>query len=92
MQASLTEYPWESMEKIRQYQPLNDVGTAYFILGETYRKNSNRAAARLAYQQVVDHYFYSQVADECLVWKPVEVAKQRLEALSNKEKNWFEED
>ena len=85
MQASLKEYPWESMEKIRHYQPLNDVGTAYFILGEIYRRNNNLAAAKLAYQEVIDHYFYSQTTDNCLMWKPVEAAKEKMEAYIIKE-------
>ncbi|MBP7162831.1 MAG: hypothetical protein KBB26_04780 [Candidatus Omnitrophica bacterium] len=88
MQASLKEYPWGSMEKIRHYQPLNDVGTAYFILGEIYRKNNNLAAAKLAYQVVIDHYFYSQTTDNCLMWKPVEAAKDKMYHLSENENLW----
>ena len=38
MQNSLTEYPWESKDKIFGYWALNDVGTALYIQGEALRK------------------------------------------------------
>jgi tetratricopeptide (TPR) repeat protein len=46
MQASLTEYPWESKEKIFSYWALNDVGTALFIKGEALQKAGKKKEAK----------------------------------------------
>ena len=44
MQKSLTEYAWESKEKIFSYWALNDVGTA-LLLREFYRNAGNNEEA-----------------------------------------------
>jgi len=83
MQNSLTEYPWESKEKIFSYWALNDVGTSYFIRGETYRKDGKIAEAKASYQKVLDDYFYAQCWDpQGWFWKPAEAAQQKIEELS----------
>ena len=38
MQEDMTEYAWESKDKIFSYWALNDVGTSLFIKGEAFRK------------------------------------------------------
>jgi len=83
MQASLTEYPWESQDKIFSYWALNDVGTCYFIRGEAFHKQGKTAEAKASYQKVVDDYFYAQCWDpQGWFWKPAEGAQQKLEEIA----------
>lgn len=82
MQSSLTEYPWESKDKIFSYWALNDVGTSLFIQGEAYRKAGNTEEAKTAYKKLVDEYYYAQCWDpQGWFWKPAEAAQQALEEL-----------
>ena len=82
MQKSLTEYPWESKEKIFSYWALNDVGTCLFIKGEAFRNAGNMDEAKKAYKTLVDGYFYSQCWDpKGWFWKPSEAAQQKLDEL-----------
>ena len=60
MQNSLTEYPWESNEKIFSYWALNDVGASLFILGEAYFRAGDMAKAKEAFQRLVDEFYYAQ--------------------------------
>ena len=82
MQNSLTEYPWESKDKIFGYWALNDVGTALYIQGEALRKAGKSAEAKQAYQKLVDQYYYAQCWDpKGWFWKPAEAAQQALDEL-----------
>lgn len=82
MQGSLTEYPWESKDKIFTYWALNDVGTSLYIQGETFKKNGKSKEAKQAYQKLVDDYFYAQCWDpKGWFWKPAEAAQQALDEL-----------
>lgn len=82
MQAGLTEYPWESNEKIFEYWALNDVGTSLFILGEAYRKADQLDKAKEAYQRLVDEFYYAQCWDNGgWFWKPAEAAQGKLAEL-----------
>ena len=82
MQKSLTEYPWESKEKIFSYWALNDVGTCLFIKGEAFRNAGNMDEAKKAYKNLVDSYSYSQCWDpKGWFWKPSEAAQQKLDEL-----------
>jgi len=82
MQESLTEYPWESKDKIFSYWALNDVGTCLFIQGEAYRKNGDMAKAKDSFRKLVDDYFYAQCWDpNGWFWKPAEAAQQKLDEL-----------
>ena len=82
MQNSLTEYPWESNDKVFSYWALNDVGTSLFIQGEAAKKDGNLEEAKTAYKTVVDNYFYAQCWDpKGWFWKPAEAAQQELEGL-----------
>ena len=79
MQASLTEYPYESKEKTFSYWALNDVGTALFVLGEANRQAGKKEEATAAYKQLIDEYFYAQCWDpQGWFWKPAEAAQQKL--------------
>ncbi len=82
MQNSLTEYPWESKDKIFEYWALNDVGTALYIQGEALRKAGKNVEAKQAYQKLVDQYYYAQCWDpKGWFWKPAEAAQQALDEL-----------
>ena len=82
MQNSLTEYPWESKDKIFEYWALNDVGTALYIQGEALRRAGKSAGAKEAYQKLVDLYYYAQCWDpKGWFWKPAEAAQQALDEL-----------
>ncbi len=83
MQESLSEYPWESKEKIFKYWALNDVGTCLFIQGEAYRKAGKIEEAKKAYKRLIDEFFYAQCWDpNGWFWKPAEAAQEALEDLS----------
>ncbi len=82
MQNSLSEYPWESKDKIFEFWALNDVGTSLYIQGEAYRKAGKNAEAKQAYQKLVDQYYYAQCWDpKGWFWKPAEAAQQALDEL-----------
>jgi len=84
MQNSLTEYPWESKDKIFEFWALNDVGTALYIQGEALRKAGKGAEAKKAYQKLVDQYYYAQCWDpKGWFWKPAEAAQQALDELGD---------
>lgn len=83
MQKSLSEYPWESKEKIFSYWALNDVGTCLFIKGEAYKNAGNKAEAAKAFKKLVDQYSYAQCWDpQGWFWKPAEAAQQKLDELN----------
>lgn len=84
MQESMTEYAWESKDKIFSFWALNDVGTSLFIKGEAYKKAGKNKEAKDAYKQLVDSYFYAQCWDpKGWFWKPAEAAQEALNALGN---------
>ncbi len=79
MQAAMTEYAWESPEKIHSFWALNDVGTGMFILGEAYRIADKKEEAIAAFKAVVSDYLYAQCWDpNGWFWKPAEAAQQKL--------------
>jgi len=86
MQASLTEYPWESKEKIFSYWALNDVGTSFFIQGEAYKKAGKNKEAKGAYEKVINEFAFAQCWDpQGWFWKPADGAKQKLDELKSVE-------
>lgn len=79
MQGSMTEYAWESPDKIHSFWALNDVGTGMFILGEAYRMADKKEEAIAAFKAVVNDYLYAQCWDpNGWFWKPAEAAQQKL--------------
>ncbi|MFH0755017.1 MAG: tetratricopeptide repeat protein [Candidatus Omnitrophota bacterium] len=79
MQAGMTEYAWESPEKIHSFWALNDVGTGTFIMGELYRLVDKKAEASAMFQKLVSDYLYAQCWDtNGWFWKPAEAAQQKL--------------
>ncbi len=84
MQKSLTEYPWESKDKIFSYWALNDTGTALYIEGEAYKKAGQTNEAKEAYKKLIDEYSYAQCWDpQGWFWKPSEAAQQALDGLED---------
>lgn len=82
MQSSLTEYPWESKDKIFTYWALNDVGTALYVKAEALKGAGKNKEAKDAYKSLVDNYFYAQCWDpNGWFWKPAEAAQQALDEL-----------
>ena len=82
MQETMTEYVWESKEDIFSKWALNDVGTAFFIRGESFKKSGEHKAAKKAYEKLVDNYYYAQCWDpNGWFWKPAEAAQQSLDEL-----------
>jgi tetratricopeptide (TPR) repeat protein len=79
MQATMTEYAWESPEKIHSFWAVNDVGTGLFILGQAYAAEGKNVEAIAAYKQVVNDYLYAQCWDtNGWFWKPAEAAQQKI--------------
>ncbi len=61
------------------YWALNDVGTCYFILGESYQKQGDALKAREAYQTAIDNFRYAQCWDpRGWYWKVSVVAQSKL--------------
>ncbi len=84
MQKSLTEYPWESKEKIFSYWALNDVGTCLFIKGEAYRNAGNTEEAKKAYEDLVNNFYFAQAWDpQGWFWKPAEAAQSKLDEMKS---------
>ncbi len=84
MQASLTEYPWQSREVVFNYWALNDVGTTLFIKGKALKKVGRALEAKAAFKTLVDEYFYAQCWDpQGWFWKPSEAAQQELDELAS---------
>jgi len=82
MQNSLTEYPWESKDKIFTYWALNDVGTALYVKGEALKKSGKNEEAKKVYQELINNYYYAQCWDpNGWFWKPAEAAQQAIEEL-----------
>jgi tetratricopeptide (TPR) repeat protein len=82
MQSSLTEYPWESKEKIFSYWALNDVGTALYIQGMADKKLGKKDEAKTAFKKLIDEYSFAQCWDpQGWFWKPAEAAQQEMDSL-----------
>ena len=82
MQESMTEYEWESKDKISAKWALNDVGTSLYIKGEAFRKAGEDKKAQEVYTELVNNYFYAQCWDSNgWFWKPAEAAQQALDEL-----------
>jgi tetratricopeptide (TPR) repeat protein len=84
MQASLTEYPWQSREQIFKYWALNDVGTALYVKGEALKNLGKNKEAKESYQKLIKGFFYAQCWDPAgWFWKPAEAAQEAADAISD---------
>ncbi|MBF0490038.1 MAG: tetratricopeptide repeat protein [Candidatus Omnitrophica bacterium] len=79
MQSRLQDYASGSKENIFKYWALNDVGTAWFILGEAYRMSGNKEEAIRSFNKVISDFSYSQCWDiKGWFWKPAQAAKEKI--------------
>jgi len=79
MQASLKDYASGPNDAIFKYWALNDVSTAYFILGQAYQNANMKDDAKKAYNTVISDYSFGQSWDtKGWFWKPAAAAKEKL--------------
>ena len=83
MQSSLTEYPWESKDKIFSYWALNDVGTSLYIKGKALAEAGKAKEAQEAFKDLIDNYSFAQCWDpQGWFWKPIDAAQQEISNLT----------
>ena len=81
MQANLNGYA--PKEKAFDSWALNDVGTCYYIMGESYLAKNNTAKALESYKVLVDKYYYSQCWDQKgWFWKPAVAARGKVNKIA----------
>lgn len=77
MQKELTEYP--AKDKAFNYWALNDVGTAYFVLGSSYEEQKKFPEALEVYKVVMEDFSYAQCWDpKGWFWKPAVAARGKI--------------
>lgn len=65
------------------YWALNDVGTCYFIRGESYLKSGDHVRARDQFQYLVDNFSFAQCYDtKDFFWKPAVTARGKIAKIS----------
>lgn len=86
----LTSYPSGSIPEIYlNYWALNDVGTCWIIIGESFRKKGDTTKSEIAYRMLTDEnhrqgkFFFAQCASDpseglTYLWKPADVSYARL--------------
>ena len=86
----LTDYPQGSISEIySKCWALNDVGTCWLIVGESFRKRGDTTKAEIAYRMLTDEnygkgtFYFAQCASDArsgeqYLWKPADVAYARL--------------
>jgi len=81
MQKTLTE-PTSVKEETEKLWALNDVGTCYFILGQSLEADGKKKEALVAYKTLVDTLPYAQCWDtKGWYWKPADAARDKVTAL-----------
>lgn len=88
--SGLNSYPSGTISEIySKCWALNDVGTCWLIVGESFRKRGDTAKAEIAYRMLTDEnhrqgkFYFAQCASEpseglTYLWKPADVAYARL--------------
>jgi hypothetical protein len=80
MQASLKEPA--PKETASQLWALNDVGTCYYIQGQSLDAQGDKKGAEAAYKALVDNFSFSQCWDpKGWFWSPADAARKRLTEL-----------
>ena len=83
-QASLQSLP-KGKEEIEKVAALNDVATAYFIQGESYRYQGKKEEAIKAFKVVVEKYPFAQTWDpRGWYWQVAKAAKEAIAQLEGK--------
>jgi hypothetical protein len=63
----------------KKYGNLNEVGASLLLKGDALSRKGDKAAAKVAYQTLLDQYTYAQVWDpKGWFWKPAEEALKKL--------------
>ena len=63
----------------QKYGNLNEVGASLLLKGDALSRKGDKAAAKVAYQTLLDQYTYAQVWDpKGWFWKPAEEARKKL--------------
>ena len=84
-QVSLKLLP-KNRPDIEAVQALNDVGTAYFIQGETYRDQDKKQEAIKAFKVVVDKYSFAQAWDpRGWFWSVAKASQESIDKLEGKQ-------
>ncbi|MCX7926558.1 MAG: tetratricopeptide repeat protein [Candidatus Omnitrophica bacterium] len=79
-QASLTNFAPAGREA--DYWALNDVGTAYYLLGNIYRDQKDKEKAKINYKKVIDDFSFAQCWDtQGWWWKVKSAAEEELAKL-----------
>lgn len=64
------------------YWALNDVATAYYILGQSYQKQGDAAKAKEMFNTIVNQYSYAQCWDpRGWYWKVAKVSQEKVAAI-----------
>lgn len=83
-QASLKAMP-KNRPDIESVQALNDVATAYFIQGESYRNQEKKEEAIKSFKIVVDKYNYAQAWDpRGWFWHIAKAARESIDKLEGR--------
>jgi hypothetical protein len=83
MQKALTAPPvTDDKEKVFANWALNDVGTCYYILGQSLEKQGKAKEAVEAYKFLSENLSYTRCYDtKGWFWNPADAAKERVKAL-----------
>jgi hypothetical protein len=80
MQKGLTEAA--PKEKANEYWALNDVGTCYYIRGQSKEARGKKEEAMADYKTLVEKLSFAQCWDtKGWFWKPADAAKDKLKSL-----------
>lgn len=83
-QASLKSLP-KAKDEIEAVQALNDVATAYFIQGESFRDQGKTEDAIKAFKTVVEKYYYAQAWDpRGWFWQIAKAAGESIDKLEGR--------
>ncbi len=81
MQKALTE-PTTVKEETEKLWALNDVGTSYFILGQSLEAQGKTKEALAAYKYLTDNLAFAQCWDaKGWFWKPADAAREKVKGL-----------
>jgi len=81
-QAAIKRLP-KSRSEIEAFQILNDVGTAYFIQGESFRNQGKTNESIQAFKTVVDKFYYAQAWDpRGWFWSISRASRESIEKLN----------
>ena len=82
MQKAIAPAPPTVKEEIQKQWALNDVGTAYFILGQSLEAEGKAKEAAAAFKFLVENLPLAQCWDtKGWFWKPADAARERAKAL-----------